>query len=98
MLSGVSLQDVRDYVENIVKRLLGQYVDHLLKRRQDKLRGDVIGQMNKLLDAVPTDMWPRIANIHDCALERAQSKLRTRLARTYFVPPPPRYSSPTGMC
>jgi hypothetical protein len=77
-------QDIRDHIEALVKRLREQYVDHLLKRRQQRLRQDVMNQLNNQLDATAPDMWPRIADLHDHALEKARAKLRPRLMRLGF--------------
>lgn len=74
-------QALREHVEELVKRLREQYVDHLLKRRQQKLRSAIMNQLNKQLDVASNEMWPRIADLHDHALEGAKAKLRVHLTR-----------------
>lgn len=54
-----------------------------------------MNQLNKQLDVASNEMWPRIADLHDHALEGAKAKLRVHLTRTCALAPS---SPPVPLC
>jgi len=74
-------QDLCTYVDGLINGLRKHYVDHLLKRRQEKLKREIMNKLNKLLEAASPDMWSQIADTYDHALQNSREKLRPTLVR-----------------